>query len=235
MIGLQDREVGMVVLRLYSAALSAFIFVVYMPNPGYLLYRLSPYWNCWSEHCEAQWYWYADLAFKIQVLMAVLWMVLWAVLEVRSFRRFTKPAPKLLTHLRYGPIAIFVLSVATIFTYDAMMIQYTRWQLIRWIHSDAAVTETPSINLYNNDRGWCGNGIAATEYWLYGDTPAAYIDDADPATRARALQASMYVYDWINQPKDGPSIDALKKAAADPDPMVRDVAAKLRVELTGAP
>ena len=55
----------------------------------------------------------------------------------------------------------------------------------------------------------------------YGDIQVAYIDAPDAATRARALQASIYVYDWINQPNDGPSIDALKKASADPDTMVK--------------
>jgi hypothetical protein len=70
-------------------------------------------------------------------------------------------------------------------------------------------------------------------YYLYSNTPAAYIKDPDPAIRARALQASMYVYDWLNHPSDGLSITTLKKAASDPDPMVRDVAAKLSAELYG--
>ena len=73
--------------------------------------------------------------------------------------------------------------------------------------------------------------MAANRYDLYGDTPVAYIDAPDPATRARALQASIYVYDWINQPNDGPSIDALKKASTDPDPMVRDLAAQFSADL----
>ena len=222
-------------LRLCCAALSAFIFVVFMPDPGLPLYRLSPYSYCYSDYCQEQWYWYEALGFKIRVIIAMLWMVLWALLEIRSFRRYTRPAPKLLTHLRYGPIAVLVLSVAAILASDFFLIQYSRWRIVRYINSDAAVNELPSLRLYNNDRGWCGNGMAATEYALYGSTPAAYIDDPDPATRARALQASMYVYDWLNQPRTGPSIDALNKAAADPDPMVREIAARYRAELIGVP
>ena len=220
-------------LRFCCASLSAFIFALYMPDPALPLYRLSPYSNCYSDYCQEQWYWYEALGFKIRVVIAVLWMALWALLELRSFRRYTRPAPKLLTHLRYGPIAVLVLSVVAIFASDFALIQYSRWRIVHYIYSDAAVTEMPSLRLYNNDRGWCGNGIASTEYALYGDTPAAYIDDPDPATRARALQAAMYVYDWINQPGDGPSIYALRKAAADPDPMVREVAARYVEELWG--
>ena len=67
--------------------------------------------------------------------------------------------------------------------------------------------------------------MAANEYELYGATPAAYIDDPDPARRARALRASMYVYDWLNNPSDGPSIEVLKKALVDSDPTVRRIAA----------
>ena len=60
--------------------------------------------------------------------------------------------------------------------------------------------------------------MAAHEYALYGATPAAYYDDPDPAVRARAVQASTYVYDWLNNPGDGPSVEVLTKAQDDPRP-----------------
>jgi hypothetical protein len=44
----------------------------------------------------------------------------------------------------------------------------------------------------------------------------------------------MYIYDWLNKLNDGPSIAALKKAAADPDPMVRNIAAEFSAELFGS-
>jgi hypothetical protein len=197
----------------------------------HLFYRLSPYWNCYGEYCYEQLIWYRELGFNLSVVSGMLWMAAWAFLEIRTLRRLGRPIPKLLTHLRYGPIFTLVFSIAASIASDLFLIQYSRWQIVRYIHSDAPVTETPTLKLHNNYRGWCGNGYSAHEYYLYGDTPAAYIDDPDPATRARALQASMYVYDWLNQPNDGPSITALKKATADPDPMVRDVAAKFSAEL----
>ena len=223
-------------LRLCCATLSACIFVNHMPNPAHLLFRLSPYDLCASAYGEAEWLWYEDLPFKLQVITAALWIALWAFLELRTFRRRPSPAPKILTHLRYGPIAIFVFSMIAILATDFALIRYSRWQIVWYIHSDAPVTERPSFRLHNDYRHWCGNGMAANEYALYGDTPAAYIDDADPATRARALRASMYVYDWINNSNDGPSIAALKKASVDPDPTVRDLAASYtaKLRMTGA-
>ena len=220
-----------VLLRLCCATISAYIFVLYMPNPVYLLYPLL---RSLGASSDEEWYWYYDLAFKVRVITAVLWMLTWALLELRNVTRAGRPTPKLLTHLRYGPIAILIFSVATIVASDFLLIQYSRWQLVRWIHSDAPVTEKLSLKLHNNYRGWCGNGFSANEYDLYGDTAAAYIDDADPAIRARALQASMYVYDWLNHPHDGPSIVALKKATTDADPMVRDIAAEYNAELFGS-
>ena len=224
-------------LRLCSAMLSAFIFVVYMPNPAHLLYRLSPYYRCVSEYCESQWFWYDELAFDIKLITAALWIGLWAILEVRNHRRFPLPTARILTHLRYGPIAVFALSIVAGLATDFAMIQHSRWKIISYIYSDAPVTEMPTFRLHNNYRHWCGNGAIAQEYALYGDTAAAFIDSGDPATRARALQASMFVYDWLNDPKTGPAIEAVKKATADPDPMVRDIAAKYSSELgiTGVP
>lgn len=114
-----------------------------------------------------------------------------------------------------------------------MLIEYSRWQIVRYIHSDVPPQERPSFALHNNDRGWCGNGMAAHEYELYGATTAAYYDDPDPEVRARAVQASAYVYDWINNPGDGPSIDVLRRAADDPDPLVREIADGYWSELRG--
>jgi len=218
-------------LRLCCATVSAYIFVLYMPIPAYLLFQLS---RLLGVSYEEEWYWYYDLTSKLKLSTAALWMATWALLELRNLTRSGRPTPKLLTHLRYGPVAILIFSVATILASDFLLIQYSRWQLVRWIHSDAPVTERPPLKLHNNDRGWCGNGRSANEYDLYGDTAAAYIDDADPAIRARALQASMYVYDWLNHPNDGPSIAALKKATTDPDPMVRNLAAHFNAELSGS-
>lgn len=223
------REVVMfILLRLCCAAVSAFLVVLYMPIPTYVIYRFSQLTN---EDHATQWLWYNDVVFNIRIITASLWMLTWALLEFRRARRMDQPTQKLLTHLRYGPIAILAFSVVTIIAFDFLEIQYSKWQLVSWIHSDAPVTETPSFTLHNNDRGWCGNGRSATEYDLYGATAAAYIDDPDPAIRARALQASMYVYDWLNNPYDGPSITALRKASMDSDPTVRDIAAHFRVEL----
>ena len=218
----------LIFVRLCCATFSAFIFVLYLPIPPYLLFRLAHYWG---EDDMMLGLWYQDLAFNISIIAASLWMLTWAFLELRSARRVGQPTPKLLTHLRYGPIAILVFSIVTIIAFDFLEIQYSKWQLVSWIHSDAAVTETPPFRLHNNYRHWCGNGMSANRYDLYGATPAAYIDDPDPAIRARALQASMYVYDWLNNPYDGPSIEALRKASADSDPTVSYIAAKYRAEL----
>ena len=215
-----------VLLRLCCATVYACIFAFYTPYPAYLLYRLSLFWG-------ASWYSYLDFVFNLRLIAAVLWIATWAFLELRNVRA-GRPTPKLLTHLRYGPIAVLIFSVATILASDFLLIQYSRWQLVRWIHSDAPVTEKFSLKLHNNYRGWCGNGFSANEYDLYGDTAAAYIDDADPAIRARSLQASIYVYDWLNKPNDGPSMVALKKATSDPDPTVRDIAAQFSTELFGS-
>jgi hypothetical protein len=231
-----DREVVMLVLLRFVCALaSALILTAYMPNLGHLLYRLSSYDDCASAYCAEQWLWYDLLGFKIRMVTSVIWMAVWAFLEIRTDRRSGLPVPRLLTHLRYGPVAIMALSIAMILAFDSMLIQYSRWQIVRYVHSDAPVSEWPTLRLHNNDRGFCGNGMAANEYALYGDTAAASFDDPNPATRARALQASMYVYDWINHPNDGPAIVVLNKAVSDPDPMVRDIAARYSAEFHYTP
>ena len=223
----------MLFIRLCSALLSAYILITFMPNPAFFLWKLSPCADSWEEACEAEFTWYGKLATVFKVLAGCLWIIAWACLEVMAHRRSGRQRPRLLTHLRYGPLATLLLSLATIIISDMMLIQYSRWQIVRYIHSDAPPQERPEFDLHNNYRHWCGNGVAANEYALYGETPAAYSDDPDPAVRARALQASIYVYDWLNHPGDGPSIDVLRKAVNDSDPLVRNIAIEYQSELLG--
>lgn len=213
-----------VLLRLFCATVSAVIVMLVTWFFGYVLFRLSPYWNCYGEYCYEQQLWYEDFVSKLGYIVGAFWIAAWVFVEIRNLRRPGRPFPKLHAHLSYGPIATLVLSIVMILATDVFLIQYSRWQIVSYIHSDAPVTETPSLNLHNNYRGWCGNGLYWHRYDLYGATPAAYIDDPDPAVRARALQASMYVYDWVNRPSDGPSVTVLLKARTDQDPMVRAIA-----------
>ncbi len=221
----------MLFIRLCSALLSAYIFTLYMPNPEFLFWKLSSCADSWDESCEGDSDWYSQLGNVFKILVGCLWLAAWAFLEILARRCSQRQRPRLLTHLRYGPVAVLLLSFAAIIVFDAMLIQYSRWQLVSYIHGDAPPQEPPSFDLHNNYRHWCGNGMAANEYALYGATPAAYFDHSDPAIRARALQASIYVYDWLNQPGDGPSIDVLRKAANDPDPLVRKIATEHQSEL----
>src|SRR4029079_3692085 len=110
-------------LRLCCATVSAYIFVLYMPIPAYLLFQLS---RLLGVSNEEEWYWYYDLTSKLKLTTAALWMATWALLEVRNFTRAGRPTPKLLTHLRYGPVAILIFSVATILASDFLLIQYSR-------------------------------------------------------------------------------------------------------------
>src|ERR1044072_1308987 len=220
-----NEEVSsMLLIRLCSALLSAYLFAAYIPNPAFLLWRLSPCADSWGEDCEVEFAWYGRLAAVLSVLTGIIWVAAWVSLETLARRRSTRQRPRLLSHLRYGPVAVLLLSVVAVVATDQVLIQYSRWQIVRYIRGDAPPRERPSFELHNNDRVWCGNGIAAHEYALYGATPAAFYDDPDPAVRARAVQASAYVYDWLNNPGDGPSMEVLTKAKNDPDPLVREIA-----------
>lgn len=216
----------MLLIRLSSALLSAYLFAIYSPNPASLLWRFSRCADSWDDGCDEVFAWYGRLSAVLSVAAGLLWVAAWASLETLARRRSTRQRPRLLSHLRFGPVAELLLSVFAIVATDEALIQYSRWQIVRYIRSDAPPRERPSFELHNDYRGWCGNGIAAREYALYGATPAAYYDDPDPAVRARAVQASAYFYDWLNNPGDGPSFEVLKKAKNDPDPLVREIAAE---------
>lgn len=154
------------------------------------------------------------------------WLAVWLLCELIVYRRRSVGKRSLLlSHLRYAPLATYVFYLIWLLPSEQLLIQHSRWQITRYVYSDAPPLVDPELDLYNDYKGWCGNGYAAHEYWLYGATAAAGFESDDPQVRARALQASWVVYDWVNLAPDGPFIEVLRKARVDPDPLVRKLVA----------
>jgi hypothetical protein len=220
----------MIFIRFFFLVISTFTLLFFLPNPGAILWEFS---SCSkSEHFDC-YYSYLNWGLIWKAIVVTLWVTAWASLELLVGKGHEQPRPRFLTHLAYGPVAVLLLSISSIIFTDVMLFEYSRWQIVRYIHSNASLEHSPSFSLHNNYRHWCGNGYAAQQYALYGATPVPYFDDSDPAVRVRALRASMHIYDWVNHPADGPSIDVLRKAIDDPDPLVRKVAAEFQRELEG--
>jgi hypothetical protein len=219
----------MLFVRFCCALLSAFIFTMYISVPAFLLWSI----RCdgfKDTVCDEEYVWLTKFTFCFQIVAACLWIATWAYLEIMASRQSTRQKPRLLTHLRYGPIAVVVLSLALFFYYDVMMTQYSRWQIVRYIHSNTSPWEPPNFHLYSNYRGFCVYGIPVHRYALYGATPAKYFDHPDPLVRARALKASIYI-----NPGDALLANRLKKAMADENPLVRQIAAEYYSELWASP
>jgi hypothetical protein len=154
------------------------------------------------------------------------WLAAWLWCEVFAYRRRLEGKRSLwVSHLRYAPLAVYIFYLIWLLPSEQLVIEHSRRQITRYVYSDAPPEINPTFALYNDYKGWCGNGFAAHEYWLYGETAAAGFESDDPQVRARSFQASWVAYDWINQPPDGPFVEILRKARVDPDPLVRKLVA----------
>ena len=161
------------------------------------------------------------------------WLVVWLLCELIVYRRGSSGRRSLLLlHLRYAPVATYVFFLIWLMPSEQLMIEHSRWQITRYVYSDAPPQVQPEFELYNDYKGWCGNGFMAQEYWLYGETAAAGFESDDPNVRARALQATWVVYDWVDKSPDGPFVRVLHKARVDPDPLVRKLAADHCTEMS---
>jgi hypothetical protein len=177
---------------------------------------------------------FADLSDELRqqqtafsTLLFVGWLAVWFLCELAARRRSSASRSRWVSHLRYAPLAIACFSVAFVLLTDGIGIQYSRWQISRYVYGNASPHDSmPTLELYNDYRGFCGNGMAGHEYWLYGETAAAGLESDDPRVRARALRATASVYDWLNNSRDGRFMEILIEAGRDPDPLVRELAAK---------
>ena len=170
---------------------------------------------------------------SVQAIAFVFWLATWTVLELLALWRKKKPFPLLLTHLRYAPMAVIAFFLISVTSFYQSMILHSKWKIRQYVYSNASPASPPSLELHNDHRGWCGNGYSAAIYALYADTAAEGFESTDPAVRARSLQASIEVYDWLNGVDDGPFPRLIERASSDPDPTIRKIAAGFRGEAYG--
>jgi hypothetical protein len=83
-----------------------------------------------------------------------------------------------------------------------------------------------NLLLYNNYRGWCGNGGSDVLYNNYIDTTLEGFDSEDPAIRKRALETAIYLSFGSTDDQFYWLID---KARFDIDPTVQALARNHRV------
>jgi hypothetical protein len=159
------------------------------------------------------------------IVMLVIWLIPLVSLEIVWLWRKRKPLPRFLTHLRYAPIAILFSFIVITLSFDAAMVQYSKYQIHSYVYGSMTPEQEFRLDLHNTNRGWCGNGQSATEYWLYADTAAEGFSSSDPKVRARSLRMSLQTYDWLNGvEKDSPFPKLIRQAAQDEDPLVRQMA-----------
>ncbi|MFN2510117.1 MAG: hypothetical protein ABR568_01590 [Pyrinomonadaceae bacterium] len=199
-----------VFLRVLAGFLSAYSFVLF----GSIFWRLRLSEESWVDVQRA-------------------WLIAWIILEVVTACLKQNPFPRLVTHLRYAPIAIFFFFLATVVAYDQTMILHSKWKIRHYVYGNASPEIPASLELHNNHRAWCGNGYSAAIYGHYADTAAEGFESSESAVRARSLSASIEVHDWLNGVNDGPFPELIRRASNDPDPLVRRIATDFRGESYG--
>lgn len=154
-----------------------------------------------------------------------IWLLLLIGVGLIRYRARRDHFRRLSAHLRYGPAAVWLFSLIAILSFDAGMIQYSKYQLRSYIWENS-VPGPEGFLLHSDYRSWCGNGASARQYSLYGDTAAQGFSSRDPEVRARSLRASIRVYDWLNGVTDGPFPDLIRRAQKDENHVVREIADK---------
>ena len=186
-----------VFFRIIAVVLSAYSFVFF----GAIVWRIGDLW----------------------IVVLTWWLISWIVLELISKEN---SSPRLLTHFRYAPVATFIFFVVTVIAYDQVTILHSKWMIRQYVYGSASPETSPSLELHNPYRGWCGNGVSAAKYAIYADAAAEGFESSDPAVRARSLRASVEVYDSWNGVDYGPFPQLIERADNDPDPLVRRIAAE---------
>jgi len=139
-----------------------------------------------------------DTRDKVVFGISTGWIIAHIIVEISAYFSKNFRFKRLLTNLRYAPIAIFIFSGFIVPIYDAGMIEYSKRQIRNYIYSASPTIEKPNFRLHNNYRHWCGNGASAQENYLYFNAASEGINNENPSIRARSLLMSADVQDWLN-------------------------------------
>lgn len=156
--------------------------------------------------------------------VSIIWILLHFTFEITAYLSENFPFKRLLTNLRYAPIAIFIFSGFIIPIYDAGMIAYSKWQIKNYVFSSSQSIEEPVIKLHNDYRHWCGNGAMGRRKDLYFETAIEGIESENPKTRIRSWLMAYDVWDFFNGSKSERLDVILKKGCNDSDSNIRNIA-----------
>lgn len=178
-------------------------------------------------------FWRLRISGLVLIVLFFGWLISWITLELVTVWRKNNSFPRLLTHLRYAPVATFIFFMVTVLAYDQVMILQSKRMIRQYVYGSTSPEASPYLELHSSYRGWCGNGYSASIYALYADAAAEGFEGTDPAVRARSLRVSIEVYDWLNGVSYGPFPSLIERAGKDSDPSVRKIAATFRREADG--
>jgi hypothetical protein len=165
------------------------------------------------------------------LLLAIGWTIAWAIFEIIWLIRKQSPSPRLLTHLRWGPAAVLLIFIGVVVSYDKIQIYQSKQTIRNYVYSGSySDSEFEELSLYNNYRGWCGNGAFAVYHENYIDTALEGFKSDSPAVRLRALKASHKV---SSLEFDERYTRLIHEALLDSDPEVASLAFQYKQEHFG--
>jgi hypothetical protein len=207
-----------------AATLSAYLYAQLNPMFIEFLLKLSRMLISWPRLCyyDCQGNFHETDYTPLPFFWFASWLAAYAICEFVTRYKKNAMRSRLLLHLRYGPLTMFLIF--------ALLVPVARWEAIersKWRISEF-VEDGPSANLefynslYVEGLRTCENEMASPEYKIYATAAAEGLQSDNPIARIRALQVSSRLYDWQALPCDSPFIEALKQANLDDDLIFRE-------------
>ncbi len=185
--------------------------------------------------------WFLQMSEAIWLAFLGFWFIALFTLEVLWLCRKQKLFPRLLTHLRFAPLAVsstFIIAIVVttlLFSdvakhrdlsyFDSINVQNSKYKIRAYIYGNTSPEQDVTLYLYNDDAGGCLNGMVAREAELYTETAREGLSSSNAAIRARSLRASIEVYDSFNG-GDFSFLKTVERMTQDEDLLIRQIATK---------
>jgi hypothetical protein len=152
------------------------------------------------------------------------WLVAYLICEFARRYKADGLRQSFLNHLRYGPLAAFVIFMLLAPVGEWEAIEKSKWKIRDYIENGSvsnyeAYESVYVKNLWNYRSVW-----DSPEYHVYAETAAKWLQSDNPMVRVRALKMSSRFYNWEVHPYRSPFIEALKNSRNEKDIIFREEA-----------
>lgn len=167
---------------------------------------------------------FLSLFFQLLMVSLFTWLPVSLILGWVADRKFVQNYPRLVNHLKEGPIIAGLTFCSLVFSYHLWMVGVSHYGILSYIYFSPTNEFSQTLSLHLPVHSFCGNANDEWIHDLYSSTATVGLESSDSNVRARSLRMTLRFYPGLNgYSLEGKFKEMIDRLKLDPSPEVQAV------------